>query len=337
MKRTIPLLITALVGLLMVAAAFIPPFASLAGLATEFFSVIAAIAFILGAGNFMRVHWDKIARQQTGWGYSGVAMASFLAMLLSGLFKINVEPAPGFYSLMRPGPEVVALAEVKVAGSSRELNLTVRGAAPETKYPVSVDGVPLGEMTTDKGGQGKLSLKAAAPPADSKAEQSPAQGALIKLKADSPIAIGSLATGTFEGFGWYTGEVDSPTSVFGWIYDNAFVPLQQTTFALLAFYVASAAFRAFRARNVESVLLLGTAFIILLGRTAAGTFLTQWLPQEGALSFFTIPNLTNWLMSFPVTAGQRAILIGIALGVASTSLKVLLGIDRSYLGSDREQ
>jgi hypothetical protein len=39
-------------------------------------------------------------------------------------------------------------------------------------------------------------------------------------------------------------------------------------------------------------------------------------------------------MVYPVVAGSRAIMIGIALGVAATSLKVLLGIDRSYLGSE---
>ena len=36
------------------------------------------------------------------------------------------------------------------------------------------------------------------------------------------------------------------------------------------------------------------------------------------------------------TAGNRAIMIGIALGTASVSLKILLGVDRSYLGSGDE-
>jgi len=44
--------------------------------------------------------------------------------------------------------------------------------------------------------------------------------------------------------------------------------------------------------------------------------------------------LYAFVMSIFNTAGNRAIMIGIALGIASTSLKVLLGIDRSYLGSD---
>ena len=103
-------------------------------------------------------------------------------------------------------------------------------------------------------------------------------------------------------------------------------------FSMLAFYIASAAFRAFRAKNFEAILLLGTAFIILLGRTAAGAVLTGWLPEK--LSGLQLENLTIFIMQTFNTAGNRAIMIGIALGIVSTSLKVIMGIDRSYLGSD---
>jgi hypothetical protein len=40
-------------------------------------------------------------------------------------------------------------------------------------------------------------------------------------------------------------------------------------------------------------------------------------------------------MNGPNLAGQRAILIGIGLGVASMSLRIILGIERTYLGDDR--
>jgi hypothetical protein len=131
-------------------------------------------------------------------------------------------------------------------------------------------------------------------------------------------------------FPW-SGEYRAQGTPFWWLYEYTFKPLQATTFAMLAFYVASAAFRAFRAKNVEAALLLSTAFIILLGRTFAGVFLTAWLPDS--LSGLKIDNLTVYIMSVFNTAGNRAIMIGVALGIASTSLKVLLGVDRSYLGS----
>jgi hypothetical protein len=129
----------------------------------------------------------------------------------------------------------------------------------------------------------------------------------------------------------WSGNYSAQGSPFWWLYEYVFQPLLTTTFAVLAFYVASAAYRAFRAKNLEAVLLLGTAFIILLGRTPAGPFLTQWIPER--FSAFKIDSLTVYIMSIFNTAGNRAIMIGIALGIVSTSLKVLLGIDRSYLGS----
>ena len=54
------------------------------------------------------------------------------------------------------------------------------------------------------------------------------------------------------------------------------------------------------------------------------------------MSGLKIENLTVYIMSVFNTAGNRAIMIGIALGIASTSLKVLLGVDRSYLGSGED-
>lgn len=130
----------------------------------------------------------------------------------------------------------------------------------------------------------------------------------------------------------WTLPVNHPGSLFSVTYNSIFTPLQATMFSILAFFVASASYRAFRAKNTEASLLLGAALIILLGRTFVGYWLTAWLPEP--LEFLSIPNLSNWIMSTVNQAGQRAILIGIGLGVISTSLKVILGIERSYLGRD---
>jgi peptidoglycan/LPS O-acetylase OafA/YrhL len=109
-------------------------------------------------------------------------------------------------------------------------------------------------------------------------------------------------------------------------------PLQSTMYALLAFFVASASYRAFRAKNKEATILLIAAFVILLGRTPFGLMLTAWIPES--FSIFQVPNLAMWIMNSPNLAGQRAIIIGIGLGVASMSLRLILGIERSYLGGD---
>jgi hypothetical protein len=139
----------------------------------------------------------------------------------------------------------------------------------------------------------------------------------------------------YPGHAW-SGSYNDTGSPYYWIVEYMFKPLQATIFAMLAFYVASAAFRAFRAKNIEAILLLGTAFIILLGRTAAGVFLTDFIDADGFFRGLRLERLTVYLMDVFNTAGSRAIAIGIALGTASVSLKILLGVDRSYIGSGDE-
>ena len=233
MKRLIPLWITAIAGIVLIASYFVPYAQGLGELTSIWFDILAGFAFILGGGNLLKVHLKKVSDKVAGWGYSVILLASFLITLFVGLGKIGVHPNPDY---------------------------------PDNSW-----------------------------------------------------------SGVYN-------EVGSP---FWWLYEYAFKPLTATMFAMLAFYIASASFRAFRAKNVEAVLLLGTAFIILLGRTFAGVWLTSWLPES--LSGLKIENISVYIMQVFNTAGSRAIIIGIALGIASTSLKVILGVDRSYLGSTRSE
>ncbi len=604
MKRTIPLLITALGGIVLVVAFFIPAFESWGEQASIWFDILAAIAFILGGGNLFKVHLKTISDRKKGWGFSAVTLGVFLLMLFLGLFKIGSQPSPStefhgesvvhfplewmpefsvpgalrdthastvfpapiqrqlrladgqlyfrgwvdgsqgesldgfddqlawrcsceklsevaqpplalrgkvrhladhqklaFQGVMSPEderalaavfpprPEVTA-ALSQLATASRHVH-TIQTSPPETfRVPVSLRGVVTatptgleitGPVSPDLRDQlartachyplakplaapARLALRqeleshgsaltepqqttfdrycnslwqidlfiqvlegTGAPKPGSKsscellAEQAagvsdlqrdlPATGTLepmseeqkglllafqnspemtasallVSLKTASLSAPRLVAVESFvtqlptigdrnkalciellkagplareqrdwllaearAQYAWrravgelyvqshtvlypWSGDYADGGTPFDWMYSWVLQPLMTTTFALLAFYVASAAFRAFRAKNLEATLLLGTALIILFRATMFAGSVQVPLPDGSLLG---MDRIYAFVMSVFNTAGNRAIMIGIALGIASTSLKVLLGIDRSYLGSD---
>ncbi len=122
-----------------------------------------------------------------------------------------------------------------------------------------------------------------------------------------------------------------------WISENILISLDATMFSLLAFYIASAAYRAFRARTVEATLLLVAALIVMFGRVPIGDFLWQNIMPQSLVDKapFLPEDVVEWIMSGPNTAARRGIMIGAALGAISTSLKIILGIERSYFGGSQ--
>lgn len=109
-------------------------------------------------------------------------------------------------------------------------------------------------------------------------------------------------------------------SRFHAIFENVYIPLAATMFALLAFFIASAAFRAFRARNFRATLLLLAAALVMIGRVPLGAAFSDY-----------VPSLADWVMNFPNAAGQRGLIMGAAMGVIAMGLRIIFGIERPYL------
>ncbi|MGH8014563.1 MAG: hypothetical protein ACREBV_00030 [Candidatus Zixiibacteriota bacterium] len=146
--------------------------------------------------------------------------------------------------------------------------------------------------------------------------------------------LGTLTVGFYSGFSGINANPqynysDTGTG-FEWVYKYIYTALTSTMFSMLAFFVGSASYRAFRARNVQATLLLISGFLVMGGRVPLLDRISAFFTDTPVFS-----NLANWIMNYPNSAGQRAILIGIALGIMSSSLRVILGIERSHIGGGK--
>ncbi|MCG3181275.1 MAG: hypothetical protein BIFFINMI_03654 [Phycisphaerae bacterium] len=183
------------------------------------FRVLGGVTMFIGAYSLLKVHFNRIRRQQKGWGYSALLYAFFITVITCAI--VNYDTATG--------------------------------------------------------------------------------------KSKGPLEARNMATK--DGVNWIFNAIQRPASA--------------TQYSLLGFFICSAAYRTFRAKTVEAAVLLVAALIVMLGQ----------VPLSATISG-AIPWMSNWLLNWPNMAVKRAILFGICVGSVGTSLRVMFGIERSYMGGD---
>jgi hypothetical protein len=117
-----------------------------------------------------------------------------------------------------------------------------------------------------------------------------------------------------------TGDIGK-NALFLWLYNNAMTHLASTMYSLLAFYITTAAYRAFRARNVDGTLVL-----------ISGVFVILTIAPIGGVIWIGFPIIGQWLLDIPNMAGMRGIIIGVGLGVLALGVRTILGYERAHLG-----
>ena len=188
------------------------------------------------------------------------------------------------------------------------------------------------------------------------------------------IMAGFFVKGVDDSVAQWGAHVTTEGTLFKWMFDYLFTPMSATMFSLLAFFVASASYRAFRIRNFEATLLLVSGIIIMVGRVPIGSVISSWFimyllvlsagiyvnvwKKNMTTTFifvavgiavvtiagfmagwpidkpgiFYLPAIQEWIYYYPNVAGARSIMIGVGLGIFATSIRYILGIERSYIG-----
>jgi hypothetical protein len=119
------------------------------------------------------------------------------------------------------------------------------------------------------------------------------------------------------------------------LFDGLLQQMDAAMFSLVAFFIFSAAYRAFRIRSVEATIMLATAMLVMLSllglvEYASARFLTYFTKGDPGnfLNNFQLLDLSEWVRSNLERPSIRALEFGLGIGGLAIALRIWLGLDR---------
>ncbi len=170
----------------------------------------------------------------------------------------------------------------------------------------------------------------------------------------SAVLLGSMVTMTAFGYwdwslrfhdkaGLFLDRKNWQVANYGYdlLFDGFFQNMDSAMFSMIAFYILSAAYRAFRIRSVESTVLMTSALILMLGLMGALVFFWDKTVSDSLIRMtgweqfrnVRIEFIGTWLQKFMQTPSLRAIEFGVGLGALAMGLRIWLGLERGGVTS----
>jgi hypothetical protein len=123
------------------------------------------------------------------------------------------------------------------------------------------------------------------------------------------------------------------------MFDGILQNMDAAMFSIIAFYILSAAYRAFRVRSVEATILLATALIVILSLMGAVEFLwngvIDGITGKNADSFMNnlkLTEISKWLRDTVQGAAIRGIDFGVGIGALAMGLRIWLSLEKGGAG-----
>jgi hypothetical protein len=136
-----------------------------------------------------------------------------------------------------------------------------------------------------------------------------------------------VVTWAGKGSGVAQARSETWSLTYGFLFKGIVQPMGTAVFSMIAFYMISAAYRSFRVRSLESVLLMAAACIVMIGQMPLGELQAATLPEP--VYFLGLPWLSQKLLTVVNACAYRGVLIGLTIGGISIALRIWLGLDNS--------
>lgn len=309
---------------------------------SEGFVAIGALTFGLGLFNLLSIHGSKIIFAKKGWINSLGLLLGLIATIaiatLDWTSDLRVaNRADELYGLRDFSARIVADAEAKT--SENLPAFAVRLAALNSKVSELVvthlkrinelpeHNIPEADPASSLFKSVKEDLLTA---------NTQIQTALVALQPEKEFnsvskqkleqlgaSLGEFANKEVELFGVFN-KFTLVKALYAFMYDGLYVGLSSAMFSLLGFYIAGAAYRAFRIRSMESALMMTAALIVMLGQIPFGLWIWSGFPE-----------LRLWILKIPNAAAFRAIAFGASIAGLIMSFRMWLSIDSEEIKSDK--